>query len=126
MSGNIHIVPDSVFDVGYGWIRSRFRFFLVEFQLVFSKDVVHTTSHRIQSVVDTLCNESEEFPEKNIQGKEQTIKFPITDSVLLNTDPITLKASSSEGMQVSYFVKYGPAEIDKNQLHFTSIAINSL
>lgn len=61
------------------------------------------------------------FPEKNTEGKEQTIKFPIIDSVLLNTNPITLKALSSEGMQVSYFVKYGPAEVKGNQLYLTSI-----
>ena len=54
-------------------------------------------------------------------GKAQTIRFSISDSVLLNTSPINLRGSSSEGLPVMYYVKYGPAEIKNNQLMFTSI-----
>jgi hypothetical protein len=47
-------------------------------------------------------------------GKQNAITFPpIPDQQLKHLTPILLKATSSSGLKVKYFVKYGAARIDK-------------
>lgn len=60
------------------------------------------------------------FP-KNDQGAVQTIDFPAIENVTAGIVSIPLKAKSSSGMPVRYFVKEGPAEVIGDRLYFTPI-----
>ncbi|MGN6626244.1 MAG: hypothetical protein ACTHLN_06465 [Tepidisphaeraceae bacterium] len=64
------------------------------------------------------------FPLKNTNGQPQTITFPAIDNVSANALPasIDLKAVSSAGAKVYYYVREGPAEVnDAGVLTFTPI-----
>jgi len=56
------------------------------------------------------------FPDKNKDGLQQTITFPEIDGIKKDTKSISLKAVSSVGLPVYYYVKEGPATIKGNQL----------
>ncbi|OJV87608.1 MAG: hypothetical protein BGO34_11220 [Bacteroidia bacterium 44-10] len=55
------------------------------------------------------------------QGERQYILFPGLQDVLVGAESITLNAVSDKGLNVSYYVKEGPAEIEGNRLVFTKI-----
>ena len=61
------------------------------------------------------------FPEKNTVGKKQVITFPQIADVLSSTTSIKLNAVSDAGYPVSYFVRSGPADVDGDQLNFSTI-----
>jgi hypothetical protein len=61
------------------------------------------------------------FPEKNTIGKIQVIKFPKITEVSAGITSVKLNAVSDAGYPVSYFVRSGPAEIDGDQVNFTTI-----
>ncbi|MEY2868880.1 MAG: hypothetical protein RIR01_1345, partial [Bacteroidota bacterium] len=61
------------------------------------------------------------FPIANKEGKSQTIDFAPINDVKVGAGKIELKATSSAGVKVAYYVKEGPAYIEDNVLHFTKI-----
>ncbi|MGM8362199.1 hypothetical protein ACSV4D_09815 [Flavobacterium sp. ARAG 55.4] len=61
------------------------------------------------------------FPIKNQDDTPQQIDFASINDVAIGIKKIALKAKSSTGTKVSYYVKEGPAYIDDNILHFTKI-----
>ncbi|MDP4208678.1 MAG: hypothetical protein Q8928_07690 [Bacteroidota bacterium] len=61
------------------------------------------------------------IPVKNAEGAEQQIAFPKIRDLKKGVKAIQLKASSSAGVSVYYYVLEGPAEIEGNTLRFTQI-----
>ena len=61
------------------------------------------------------------IPRRLDQGKPQTIDFPKIENQKRGVKTLTIEATSSSGMPVSFFVREGPAEIDGNTLKFTAI-----
>ena len=64
------------------------------------------------------------FPLTNTRGKPQEIEFPsISDQkAAASMVPIKLRATSSAGVPVYYYVRQGPAEVDDSgTLTFTAI-----
>ena len=61
------------------------------------------------------------FPIKNQDGTPQQIDFAPIKDVAFGVKKIALKAKSSAGTKVNYYVKEGPAYIEDNVLHFTKI-----
>ncbi|MEZ0484446.1 hypothetical protein [Fibrella aquatica] len=61
------------------------------------------------------------FPIANKEGKPQTITFPNVPDQGENTKSLTLRAVSSAGLPVQYYVKSGPATVEGNHLVFTPI-----
>lgn len=55
------------------------------------------------------------------QGERQYVLFAGLQDVTAGTESVTLNAVSDKGLDVSYYVKEGPAEIVENQLNFTKI-----
>ena len=60
-------------------------------------------------------------PIVNTIGTEQTISFNAIDRVNVTIKSIDLKATSSAGLPVHFYVLEGPAEVQDNKLVFTSI-----
>ncbi len=63
--------------------------------------------------------------EPHKSGTEQHIEFDSIADMSIKKMSITLKAKSSSGLPVKFFVKSGPAIIEGNKLIFTSIPVNS-
>lgn len=61
------------------------------------------------------------IPRRISEGKPQTIDFPAIPNQKLGAKPLTLKATSSSGLPVGFFVREGPAEMDGDTLTFTAI-----
>ncbi len=61
------------------------------------------------------------FPLFNKEGNPQSIDFPEIKDVSQTIKKVELKAKSSVGANVSYYVKEGPAIIEGNILNFTQI-----
>lgn len=61
------------------------------------------------------------IPVRNQEGTDQQINFPPIADQSSKRKYIELKASSSAGEKVYYYVKEGPAEIDGDKLMFTKI-----
>lgn len=61
------------------------------------------------------------FPIVNKEGTPQTIDFSPLNDVKTGVKRIELKATSSAGTKVQYYVKEGPAYMEGNVLHFTKI-----
>ncbi|HEY8893204.1 MAG TPA: hypothetical protein VIM79_00200 [Niastella sp.] len=61
------------------------------------------------------------FPIKNTAGKNQQINFLFIPNQKQNTKSIALRATSSAGVPVYYYVKEGPAEIKGSRLLLTKI-----
>ncbi len=61
------------------------------------------------------------IPVRNQEGDDQQISFPAIADQSSKQKYIELKASSSAGEKVYYYVKEGPAEIDSDRLIFTKI-----
>ena len=61
------------------------------------------------------------FPDKNKEGQTQTISFPEIGEIRQGTKSITLKAVSSAGLPVYYYIKEGPATIRDNHLLLDAI-----
>ncbi len=61
------------------------------------------------------------IPVYNNVGIEQTITFNSVDRVNTTVKSIDLKATSSAGLPVSYYILEGPAEIQDNKIVFTPI-----
>lgn len=55
------------------------------------------------------------------QGERQYILFPGLPDVPEGTESITLSAVSDKGLDVSYYIKEGPAKIEGNKVVFTRI-----
>lgn len=55
------------------------------------------------------------------KGERQYILFPGLPDVPVRTESVTLNAVSDQGLDVSYYVKEGPAEMMRNKLIFTQI-----
>ena len=61
------------------------------------------------------------IPVFNTEGKEQQIVFDEVTNQKLGTRSISLKATSTAGWPVHFYVKEGPAEVSGSQLHFSNI-----
>ncbi|MFC0772127.1 hypothetical protein [Terrimonas alba] len=61
------------------------------------------------------------FPLFNKEGVEQQIEFPQIQNQKAGIKQVRLKAVSSAGARVSYYVKAGPAFVRDQQLRFTKI-----
>lgn len=61
------------------------------------------------------------IPRRINEGKPQTIDFPAIPNQKLGAKPLTLKATSSSGLPVGFFVREGPAEINGDVLTFTQL-----
>ena len=61
------------------------------------------------------------IPYRNTEGQRQYILFPGLPDVKAGSSPLSLKATSDCGLPVSYYIKEGPAEIEKEQIVFTPI-----
>lgn len=61
------------------------------------------------------------FPIVNKEGGPQTIDFAPINDLKVGAGKIELKATSSAGVKVGYYIKEGPAYIEDNVLHFTKI-----
>jgi len=59
--------------------------------------------------------------EAEVEGKTQQINFPTIPDQKLNTKGIELKATSTAGVPVYYYVKEGPAALNGNRLTLTKI-----
>ena len=60
-------------------------------------------------------------PRRNEQGAEQILTFALPDAVPAGTPALPLRATSSAGEPVSFYVREGPAEVVGDQLVFTPI-----
>jgi hypothetical protein len=58
-------------------------------------------------------------------GERQYILFPGLQDVPQGTESVTLDAMSDKGLDISYYVKEGPAEIVGNKLIFTQIPLRA-
>jgi len=61
------------------------------------------------------------FPIVNKEGKPQRIDFSPINDLKVGIEKMELKAKSSAGAKVAYYVKEGPAYIEDSVLHFTKI-----
>jgi hypothetical protein len=61
------------------------------------------------------------IPRRINEGKPQTIDFPAIPNQKLGAKPLMLKATSSSGLPVGFFVREGPAEINGDRLTFTQL-----
>jgi len=61
------------------------------------------------------------IPLANKDGADQTITFDAPDKVTYGTKSLALKATSSSGMPVSYYVREGPAYVEGNTLRFVPL-----
>ncbi len=61
------------------------------------------------------------IPEKNSRGKAQSISFPETPTVTLGDEPIQLRAKADSGLDVSYYVAWGPAVVEGDRLRIVEI-----
>jgi hypothetical protein len=61
------------------------------------------------------------IPVLNKEGKEQQIVFDEVTNQKLGTSSIPLKATSTAGLPVHFYIKEGPAEVSVSQLHFSKI-----
>lgn len=62
-----------------------------------------------------------EFPICNKKGKVQQILFPPIPDLTSDVPYISLKAESTIGLKVHYYVLFGPAEVVGDKLKFTAI-----
>ena len=60
-------------------------------------------------------------PRRNEQGAEQVITFALPAAVPAGTSALPLRATSSAGAPVGFYVREGPAEVVDDQLVFTPI-----
>jgi hypothetical protein len=60
-------------------------------------------------------------PLRIIRGADQTITFPVIPDQRVGATPITLAATSSADVPVSYFIRQGHAQLDGNKLTLTAI-----
>lgn len=58
-------------------------------------------------------------------GKPQEITFPPIGDLKVGAAPVELKATSSVGVPVEYYVAYGPAEIAKGKLQLAEVPANA-
>lgn len=65
------------------------------------------------------------IPLKNTEGQVQCIDFPPISDIRERVTEIPLKATSSSGMPVQYYVREGPAVIRNGKLVFTKIPLRS-
>lgn len=61
------------------------------------------------------------IPLRNTIGREQAIKFPAISNQKIGAKVIKLRASSTSGEPVQFYIKDGPAEVEGNILKFTKI-----
>ncbi len=61
------------------------------------------------------------IPYPNQEGEEQYIVFPKIKNIKKGTKSVELNATADSGLPVSYYVKEGPAMIEKGKLIFTKI-----
>ncbi len=61
------------------------------------------------------------FPTTNQEGLAQTITFPDIPNQQVGATSLLLRAVSSAGLSVQYYVKAGPAVVEGNRLVFTPI-----
>lgn len=61
------------------------------------------------------------LPFRHTGGLRQAILFPSIQDVEAGAESVELKATSDQGLPVSYYVKEGPAVIDGDRLFFTPI-----
>lgn len=61
------------------------------------------------------------IPRRISEGTPQTIDFPAIPNQKPGAKPLTLKATSSSGLPVGFFVREGPAEINGDVLTFTQL-----
>jgi hypothetical protein len=61
------------------------------------------------------------IPNRLAEGTPQTIDFPKIEDQKIGIKSLPLKATSSSGLPVGFFVREGPAEIDGDTLRFTKI-----
>jgi len=61
------------------------------------------------------------IPARNTDGADQQITFPAIPSQPVGTKYVTLTATSSANVPVSYYVREGPAELNGNTLTLTPI-----
>jgi len=61
------------------------------------------------------------IPLANKDGADQTITFDAPGKVAYGTKSLALKATSSSGMPVSYYVREGPAYVEGNTLRFAPL-----
>lgn len=62
-----------------------------------------------------------DIPVRNTEGIPQTITFPKINNVRADVKSVALMATSSANVSVKYYVREGPAFVDKDQLIFTQI-----
>ena len=87
-----------------------------------SHSICFIARHPGDTVYRPMELESElNFPLINKQGADQTLTFNAPGPVTARTQSITLKATSSSGLPVHFYVREGPATIDGDTLRFTPI-----
>ena len=62
-----------------------------------------------------------QLPEKLTKGKPQKITFPSVGPLRADSRPVLLRATSDSGLPVRYYVEYGPAIIEGNQLKIVDV-----
>ena len=65
--------------------------------------------------------EMRKYKLQHTRGKAQTISFDLVPTVSVKAGQVTLNATSSAGLPVSFQVDYGPAVIKGNVLQWTEI-----
>lgn len=78
----------------------------------------HSGDNMYKGVVQELMIN---IPLRLTEGENQRILFPVLDDVRSSTEHIFLQAETDSGLPVSYYVKEGPAEVEGNELRFTSL-----
>ncbi len=61
------------------------------------------------------------FPLKNTAGADQKITFPKIPDQRAGAQTVKLHATSDSGEPVHYYIREGPAELDRDTLHLTAI-----
>ncbi|HEY4150717.1 MAG TPA: hypothetical protein VGM41_17385 [Chitinophagaceae bacterium] len=65
------------------------------------------------------------IPAKLLKGQPQSIVFPAIENQKATTGSIELKAQSSSGLAVNYYIVSGPATMDGHTLRFTKVPVKS-
>ena len=113
IAGPFRKINDSIFQLNLDKSVSRN---LKNYNLIFA------ATHQGDDNYKPAVQQAEmNVPMVNTIGTEQTISFNAIDRVNVTIKSIDLKATSSAGMPIHFYVLEGPAEVQDNKLVFTSI-----
>jgi len=111
--GPVEIVDDSTFRLRFDQAGFRDR--------RLSKLGVYAYAEADSLYKRAVLDVSVRVPLKITSGKPQRIKFPAIGDVAAGAEPLELKARSTSGMRVYYYVEEGAAHVEGDRLVFDSV-----